>query len=566
MEQQLSTLAASRIYEQKSQPDSRLLMESDSSQSLVAKQGGNSPTPADLYRHQDRHVSSLDASSSNESEWLKAVCKISSARSTYVLDNWTNLLQFNDRLREAEQELLKQKQETQQPTVESDSEDDLDRPSALAGNGARMARHKHEPVQPLFTESNLAVPIPETKYGPTAPISPAASPRSSGYTLNTPTLDQYSPVSPRSSIASLPVEAAAAMEAREEHDDVELEIPWTLCTRKYYWKFVDNKLIDSNTDQKPPSLAHAERGTYTEIMASWVCKEAIKEAGYRVTQVQKDRQDGRRTRLETCFCIEQRLRFDQVKHLVERTVQLYRQTVAPTPPPDPKRSSFQPPPPKNTPKGNGLDRNRTPVPRSTHPPLERSTSSLPYSMVPPPLDRSRSMPGPAIVVPPLQQVGVNGFAPALPPQMAPAQYLPQPPLQPPVQPQAQSHTQRIPPYPLQTGPYSPQAATFNSPQFAYNPNTPMYQPNYLQPLVNTPVPQSPLRQSYLQPPLNGKYDSLSTSDSDSGERERSRRRRSKSRNRYSSSSRKKSSGTSKAMGALMGVGGLTALLDGLSGL
>jgi hypothetical protein len=76
--------------------------------------------------------------------------------------------------------------------------------------------------------------------------------------------------------------------------------------------------------------------------------------------------------------------------------------------------------------------------------------------------------------------------------------------------------------------------------------------------------QSPLRQSYRNPEARSKYDDeFTASDSDGKDR---RRRRSKSRSRYSTDAKKKSHNKSRAAGVLMGVGGLTALLDGLSGL
>jgi hypothetical protein len=73
----------------------------------------------------------------------------------------------------------------------------------------------------------------------------------------------------------------------------------------------------------------------------------------------------------------------------------------------------------------------------------------------------------------------------------------------------------------------------------------------------------------MNPIPNRRYDDgFTTSDS---EAERPRRRRSKSRSRYSydkerDGGKKKSSTGRKAAGALLGVGGLAALLDGLSGL
>ncbi|KAF1845960.1 uncharacterized protein K460DRAFT_386349 [Cucurbitaria berberidis CBS 394.84] len=569
MEQQLSILYTLKIHHQAPQPDARLLMEADSSQSLIALKRENTPVPASLHRFQDDYVASLDISPSSETEWLQAVCSITSSQSERLLERWTSLPQFEIRLKDAERDERKQKQENQQPMVESDSEEEERRyRSKLAGSGTKLSqRQDTETVQPLFSDpTTLPMPVPESKYGPKAPLSPAASPRTSRNSL--PANGQYSPDSPRSSISSLPVEAAAAMEAKDEDDDLDLEIPWVLCTRKYYWKYIDAKQVGSNTDQLP-SIAFMERNSWTEIMASWVCKEAIKEAGYRVTQVQKDRRDGRRTKLETCFCIDKPLQFDQVKRLVERTVEIYRTTAPRTPPPRIRRSSFQRAPPINMLKAPAPDRERTPIPRNTHPPLERSTSSLLYPLQPPSLDRSMSMPGPTGLAPPK----ALGQPPNLYIQMPPGPYTPQPQLPGPPQ------SPRVGVYPPQAGPYSPQIMNPNSPQFPYSPGALPLNHASMPPHLQPPpypggysVPQSsPLRQSYLHPnpnpnPSKSKYDDTTTSDSESGDRERSRRHRSKSRNRHAAGKKKKSHGTSKAVGALMGVGGLTALLDGLSGL
>ena len=128
-----------------------------------------------------------------------------------------------------------------------------------------------------------------------------------------------------------------AAEAEVEDGGPELDIPWQLCTRKYYWKYIDSEVVDSNTDH-PPSVAFSQRNGWTEIMASWVCKEAIREARYKVTQVQKEVRpktghESRRKKFETCLCIEQPLHFEQVKKLVERTVEIYRGKPLPSPPP-----------------------------------------------------------------------------------------------------------------------------------------------------------------------------------------------------------------------------------------
>ncbi|KAF2832018.1 hypothetical protein CC86DRAFT_340187 [Ophiobolus disseminans] len=546
-EQQMSILSAISIYELVPIGNSRLLMEADSSQSLVA--AGDMPSPGNLLRFQDRYIGSLDMTSSTTPKRLVSVRNVTSSQAERLLDRWTCLPQVKSDLEETERRSRTQQRESRQPMVESDDEEEQCQRQKLAGSGTRMSAppQRSGGVQPLFMDANtLPIPVRETRYGPTAPLSPAASPGTSRNSLPVPSNEQDSPVSPRSSISSLPVEAAAAVEAKEEDEDLDLEIPWQLCTRKYYWKYVDGKIVGSNTEQLP-SVAFLERNSWTEIMASWVCKEAIREAGYRFTQVQKDVKDGRRTKFETCFCIEKPLQFERVKNLVERTVEIYRQRKPPSPPPQVRRSSFNRLP-QQFGRASEIDRDRTPVPSKTHPPLGRTTSSVPIPpMVPPPLDRSLSMPGPGF------QHGPNPHPSALqipmPPQGPYSTSVPQSPYSP-----------HMPP-----GPYPQQL--YNSPQAMYPPN-PTFGipalPPHLQP-YNVNVQQSPLRQLYPVPTARSKYDDeYSTTDSDSAKERR--RRRSRSRSRYAAESKKKSHNKSKAAGVLMGVGGLTALLDGLSGL
>lgn len=571
----MSLLTCSIVFEETSQTDTRLLMEADSTQSLVVIQREKTLNPRSLFRYQAGYLGNLGAPGMMESEQLQAACSTASSQSERLLERWTSLPRFDDRLRDAEREIQKQKQENQQATVESDSEDEHDLRTRLAGNGAGMAPQWPESTQPLLSNVHSPpIPVPEKKFGPAAPLSPAASPRNSRNSLSAPPNEPFSPVSPGSSIGSLPVEAAAAIEAKEEDDDLDLEIPWTLRTPRYYWQYIDAKEVGSNTDH-PALIAYQDRLSCTVITASWVCKEAIQEAGLEFKQVRKGERDGRRTKLEPYFCIEKALQFNQVKSLVERTVELYRMAVPPTLLPQPRRASFQRPPPleSSSLKASGPDRDRTPIARKTHVPLERSVSSMPANSYPPPppLDRSLSMPGPGLRPPPLQQQQqqhVNTI-PHVPSLQIP---MPQGSYPPPLPPRAQSPG--VAPYP-QAGPCSPQQTMGHGfQQFTYAPNQQNNYPNWHS--VSLPVqphfqaaysgPQSPLRHSYLNAPVSSRYDDTTTSDSESGERERSRRHRSKSRSRYASGKKKKSHGTSKAVGTLMGVGGLTALLDGLSGL
>jgi len=529
-----------------------------------------SPSPNHLHQYQDKYLGSLDTSGSNEGGWLPTVCSIAAPRTEQLLERWTTLPSFDERLRDAERKARTKKHENQQATVESDSEDEeIRQERSYSADLHAPPPQRPGSVQPLFTDTaTLPIPVPHAKFGSSAPTSPVASPRASRTTFE-------AQVSPRASTGSLPVEAAAAVEAKEEDEDLELEIPWTLRTRKLEWRYVDGKVVGSNTDL-PPSTAYNERPSqnWTEVMASWVCKEAIQEAGYKVTQVQKERQDGRRTRFDTCFCIEQPLKFDQIKRLVERTVDIYRKNVPPTPPPPPpprvRRTSFDRPPPGPPPsylaKMAAQDRDRTPTASRPQIPLERSSSTLAYAAPPPPpppLDRSMSMPGPGIVPPPYP-ASVNSQAstrpmpmpvPTMPtpgpPPMTNGTYsslpsqLPYLPAMPPPPPNAQQYPYAPPPT---NGPYT---------------NYPL--PPYMHSPVSASSPQSRLRQSHVPFRPAERYDDDSvTSDSGSGERRRRRSRsRSRRRRERESGGRRKRGGKSAAAGTLLSIGGLTALLDGL---
>ncbi|USP79816.1 hypothetical protein yc1106_07090 [Curvularia clavata] len=606
IQQQLSILSARKIFEQSPWSDARLITEEDYSQSLVLPERGKSPKPSNLHPYRHQELSTLETLEEIEANRLSSICRISRPHAEYLLDRWTSLPQFERRLQEEELEQRKQRQQGQQATVESDSEEEERQRAKVTRDGAQ--RSSETGTQPLFTENNLPSPELEKHFGPPAPPTPADTPHTSHASLSS--------TSPRTSIGSLPVEAAAAVEAKEEDAELDLEIPWKLCTRKYYWRFVDAKQVGSNTDQAP-STAFLERSSWTEIMASWVCKEAIQEARLPFTQVQKEKKDSRRTRFETCFCIERPLQFDQVKRLVERTVEIYRKNAPPTPPsePKPRTSSFhrQPPPPSSSAqKGKPVDRDRTPIARNTHPPLHRASSSMNFPPPPPPppsgppsLDRSMSMPGPALVppkpqpnniprspnlqipIPPHQQYSQHHptqfQAPRLPMHSPQTNGYPSQPTNtgvPPYYPQ--SPAQNVPhPYSATAPPMSPRAPHLHASNSAYNMNY-----NYNNSSSSShPMQASPLRTSYLSNPppsypgslsstSNRRYDDdLTTSDSESERPRRSRRERERSRARYTDRygdngkyGKKSNHVGRKAAGTLLGVGGLTALLDGLSGL
>jgi hypothetical protein len=365
----------------------RLLTEKESDLGL-AKVEKHNPGPAALHRYQERSLASLDISESSKAEWFRALCGVSRSYVEQLLDRWTRLRQLHDSIDREECEMESKKREAQQPTVESDGEEEGGAPKAPIPEQPGSAR------SPFNDTTTFPVPGSGPEHGPSAPLSPApsfgASPRSSFNSLffSAP----YSPVSPAAKISNLPIEATAAVQAKDMDDEVALEIPWKLCTRKYYWRYIDNKVKDTNSDL-PASEAFANRNSWTEVLASWVCKEAIKEQGYSYTQVQKERRTGRRTEFETCFCIQEALTFEQVQWLVERTVEIYRTTQPPTPPPGEYHATFN--------HRKQPDREKLLV-AAQPPPLERSAT---YAYPPPPptvLERTNSSPGkgpPYLIIP-----------------------------------------------------------------------------------------------------------------------------------------------------------------------
>ncbi|PSN60358.1 hypothetical protein BS50DRAFT_640114 [Corynespora cassiicola Philippines] len=566
IEQQISICSASIDYAN-IRSDAQPLVGHDSSQSVVAINRAL-PQPGGLLRWQNKSMIGLHVPHYNEQAFLAEVRNISRSQLEQVLGEWTRLQQFEELLAEEDRKAKEQRRGMQQPTVESASEGESVHRSRKRNQAPRLSSptpRRPGSVQPLFTETKiLPIPVPDSKYGPAAPLSPASSfggsPRSFENTLSVNPAGS-SPVSPRSSITNLPVDAAAAVSAQASDPDSYLKIPWTLRTRSSCWKHIDDTVIESNTEL-PASTATHDRSAYTEITAAWVAKEALKEGGYEFRQLSADRQkerEGRAGRKETktvfepCFSIYGALSFDEVRSLVERTVELFRQNRPPTPPPRSKREDAA------ELKGRPMPNDRT-NPVYQHPKMERSTSALTFPPPPPPLDRTHSLPSPNVPTYP-----ANPHPTALHLPLAQSPYPSQAP--PPCSPQTA-------PYPP-PGPFSPSfqpPAPFNAPADPRRPYPPHPNNVYPHPNLHPPVhshgrPHSPLRHQHADP--RERYSNASTaSDSEDAAGAKERRRRERERRRRESSSggdrSKKKKGA--AMGALVGVGGLTALLDGLVGL
>ena len=256
----MAILLASKMY-RPSSSDPQPLTEQDSSKSLVALDR-DVPHPTSLFKYQDRFISSLDVYSSDETQWLPTVCSVSKSQVEGLLGRWSRLRHFEESLRENERKAQAQKRESQQPYVESDSEDDISSLPIVVGGDARMSiPTPHHPgnIQTRYP-TTVTLPIPvKNSHGATPPLSPASSYGTStgsmGKNLPIPVISA-APVTPHGSLATLPVEAAAAVEAKDMDDDIDLEIPWTLCTRRHYWKYIDGKIRSANTEVKHHNFEH----------------------------------------------------------------------------------------------------------------------------------------------------------------------------------------------------------------------------------------------------------------------------------------------------------------------
>lgn len=277
-------------------------------------------------------------------------------------------------------------------------------------------------------------------------------------------------------------------------------IGWRLLLHNSYWDFIDDKLV-GNSPQMPSPQVYADRHTQTEIAKTWVSEEALREAQLPFTQIQKEYKDNGRTKFETCFFIKKALKY------VSCTFCL--------------------------PDIPFLDAILTP----SQPDIKRL------------VDRSTVISG--------QTRLSQQYQPQQPQQQQQQQqYRPQHHQQPPQQRYAPPQ-----PPPLDRSYTAPSAP----PQYL-SPISPRYPPG---PPVPQPPPPPPYQQSYSNRAASAAYypddSASSSSDYSDGNNYRSSHHRSSSRKRRGSNSEgKKHRSGRAAVGTLVKVGGLAALLDGLS--
>ncbi|KAF2452489.1 hypothetical protein BDY21DRAFT_375498 [Lineolata rhizophorae] len=299
----------------------------------------------------------------SETECVVLVLDVYVSHTDDVLRRWTCLTEIEHRVREHmnrksshQDSAADARRRSQQPTVETDDESTLELEESRSRKKSGVISPLMSPVpqRPGPSAESLAsrvvppIEIPKTVPETTAP--PPLMPNGQPAQVNmasSPTSSRYSPasnrsyhsvsqstssstqISPRSSISSVtpsvgpPVVHKPASRIQEDEDVYQLDRPWRLCAGDMYWDFVNDVCLGRNT-KAHHSVAYSHRRAYTEIMEEWICREALKEAGLEFQRVTKMGMDPRRTRTEGsgCYCIYRALTYEQVKALIDRSVEI----------------------------------------------------------------------------------------------------------------------------------------------------------------------------------------------------------------------------------------------------
>lgn len=355
VDQQLSFLNAGQLFDTLHQRHTDSMMQliphNQSMQAMTLFEE-NAPNPGRLIKYQEESLSTVRASS--ESERLAIVRRVSSPYIDLLLERWTRILEIR---------------RSQQPRVDEDesSEEEEGSPIASHSNGI------HSPLGPILTHidenlpepvprSNLTSPIPipvqervRRAYGPGSPTSPLApqatswtgagrspsyfpappvrppasagnSPRASFSSKGAVPPQFVSPImqSPRTFSSPRSVAPPVASPQPSATPPLKPKIYWRLRMGDKFWDFENEVPVNSNTNLDPSQIQE-ERRIYTDILGKFVSQEAIEDMKYRYERVNADMGDGRRTNLQTLFCIRRALTFAEVEALVRRTQQRFEQ-------------------------------------------------------------------------------------------------------------------------------------------------------------------------------------------------------------------------------------------------
>jgi hypothetical protein len=304
-----------------------------------------------------------------ETEDLTRVLRVAQPYVDLLLHRWTRLEEVEPHLIESSGSRISSSRPDggrwEHPTVESDSEEDFevirDPNRRLSGPGpVLMSVHEEEdvnvdgglPTSPVGIPSTPAINVhrseiphfwaspPSSPTIPANPLFPASPPpaganappqsrrRSPGPTFSSPRAsisgEQYTfrppPPSPSSYV---PGAAAPSTSPSRQEVPYSQNIPWRLRLNSTYWDHNGPTITNSNTRSSHLSALN-DRNTVTEILASYVVREALEEAALQYRSVKRDSFDGGRTRFDSCFVIQRPMGWEEVRRLVARSDTLRR--------------------------------------------------------------------------------------------------------------------------------------------------------------------------------------------------------------------------------------------------
>ncbi|KAH7062061.1 hypothetical protein B0J12DRAFT_549680, partial [Macrophomina phaseolina] len=305
----------------------------------------DTPPPNTLDKYKDQSTKNTKTRSSvTESSAL--VRRISAKFSNEILERWTRLGDIERRLSASDEypgtlqnfQQGVQRRDSYHARVESGSDTEASPPLMRNNSEVLMSPQPQRPPsvhqvgamerhsQPIATATvrNLRSGAPFSPGSPYACMSPTNAYAPTGTSPAQSVYSGYFPSSPRASAHPIgSSRGSASPDGRQRESNNGLGIPWRLWQGSNRWDFVDDQVMNTNT-QVPLEKAYTERNGWTEIMQTWVRREAIEEARYSFNQVQKEMPDGNRTRFETCFCIGKPLTYQEIRSLVDRSIELFR--------------------------------------------------------------------------------------------------------------------------------------------------------------------------------------------------------------------------------------------------
>lgn len=356
IEQQMALIRVYRLYQEYSLSKAAFSELLPNTGRALIQYDEREANPMALVPYREPSLSQTDPAAT-ETEDLVRVRRIAPPYVDFLLHHWTRIVEIEQRMIEdrksGKRDRRSDKGHWEQPTVESDSEEDFVYPRE--GQPKRPLNSPGPVLMPVNEDVDLERGLPTSPIG--IPVSPSInirrasvsqnpqSPRSyssSSYSASqasnpyfpssptsAPPRSRRSPgpsplSSPRTSFSAdcTPTPRGVPTSPRQEQPE-QPAIPWRLKLNHASWDFHGANIVDSNTpNSHVPALS--DRSTVTEIMASHVSKQTLEEADLEFQAVNKDVRDGKRTRFETCYIIHRPLSWSDIAELVRRSEILRR--------------------------------------------------------------------------------------------------------------------------------------------------------------------------------------------------------------------------------------------------